>query len=53
MDCHLGKPKIFRMLTDPENLSTADGDALAPRQPRLLEHLRIHLPTRHCSLRTE
>jgi len=40
------------MSTDPENLPTAAGDA-PPRQPKLLEHLRIHLPTRHYSIRTE
>ena len=28
----------------------ADG---APRPPRLLERMRIHLRTRHCSIRTE
>jgi len=41
------------MSTDPANLPTAAGDALAPRQPMLLERLRIHLRTRHYSIRTE
>lgn len=53
MGCHLVKPKILRMPTDPANLPTAAGDAPAPRQPRLLERLRIHLRTRHYSIRTE
>lgn len=52
MGCRLGKPKILRMPTDPANLSTA-GDAPALRQPKLLERLRIHLRTRHYSIRTE
>ena len=41
------------MPTDPTNLPTAADDALAPRQPKLLERLRIHLRTRHYSIRTE
>jgi len=55
MGCHLGKPKILRMSTDPANLPTAAGDALAPRQPKLLERLCIpySLRTRHCNLRIE
>ena len=40
------------MPTDPANLPTA-GDAPALRQPKLLERLRIHLRTRHYSIRTE
>lgn len=41
------------MPTDPTNLPTAADNALAPRQPKLLERLRIHLRTRHYSIRTE
>jgi len=41
------------MPTDPTNLPTAADDALAPCQPKLLERLRIHLRTRHYSIRTE
>lgn len=41
------------MPTDPANLPTAADDTLAPRQPKLLERLRIHLRTRHYSIRTE
>ena len=52
MGCRLGKPKLLRMPTDPANLPTA-GDAPALRQPKLLERLRIHLRTRHYSIRTE
>jgi len=40
------------MSTDPAHLPTAAGDA-PPRQPKLLERLRIHLRTRHYSIRTE
>ncbi len=40
------------MATDPAHLPTAAGDA-PPRQPKLLERLRIHLRTRHYSIRTE
>ena len=40
------------MPTDPTNLPTA-ADAPALRQPKLLERLRIHLRTRHYSIRTE
>lgn len=41
------------MPTDPANLPTAADDALAQRPPKLLERLRIHMRTRHYSIRTE
>jgi len=41
------------MPTDPANQPTAADQTPAPRQPKLLERLRIHLRTRHYSIRTE
>ncbi|SER45591.1 Phage integrase, N-terminal SAM-like domain [Giesbergeria anulus] len=44
----LGKPKFLRMPVSPYIPNTD-----APRQPKLLERMRIHLRTQHYSIRTE
>lgn len=44
----LDKPKILRMPVSPY-IPNSD----APRQPKLLERMRVHLRTRHYSIRTE
>ena len=48
--CRLVKPKIPRMDSAP---TSSEAPAGAPRPPKLLEQLRIHLRTRHYSIRTE